>query len=88
MGGKERPDGVGIFIAEKLVDNVLSVKRHNERVLILKMFLYTTIITAAILRPFVRDFPGELVPEENIHPLTPILIINHPLSASSIYYDP
>jgi len=24
----------------------------------------------------------------NFHPLTPILIINHPLSASSIYYDP
>jgi len=24
----------------------------------------------------------------NIHPLTPILIIKHPLSASSIYYDP
>jgi len=23
----------------------------------------------------------------NIHPLTPILIINHPFSASSIYYD-
>jgi len=23
----------------------------------------------------------------NIHPLTPILIINHPLSASSIYYN-
>jgi len=24
----------------------------------------------------------------NIHPLTPILIINHPLSVTSIYYDP
>ena len=24
----------------------------------------------------------------NIHPLTPMVIINHPLSASSIYYDP
>jgi len=24
----------------------------------------------------------------NIHPLTPILIIGHPLSTSSIYYDP
>ena len=23
----------------------------------------------------------------NIHPLTPIMVINHPLSASSIYYD-
>jgi len=25
---------------------------------------------------------------KNIQPFTPILIINHPLSASSIYYDP
>ena len=24
----------------------------------------------------------------NIHPLTPILVIGHPLSTSSIYYDP
>jgi len=24
----------------------------------------------------------------NIHPLTPIVVISHPLSASSIYYDP
>jgi len=24
----------------------------------------------------------------NIHSLTPIMVINHPLSASSIYYDP
>ena len=26
--------------------------------------------------------------QKNIHPLTPIMVINHPLSASSIYYDP
>jgi len=31
---------------------------------------------------------GELVPEKNIHPLTPIVVISHPLSASCIYYDP
>jgi len=24
----------------------------------------------------------------NIHPLTPVLIVKHPLSTSSIYYDP
>jgi len=24
----------------------------------------------------------------NIHPITSIVVINHPLSASSIYYDP
>ena len=34
--------------------------------------------------PYVQDYPGEPVPEKNIHPLTPILIINHPLSSSSI----
>ena len=36
---------------------------------------------------FVLDNLGELEPKI-IHPLTPILIINHPLSASSIYCDP
>jgi len=28
MGGEQRPDGVGIFVAEKWVDSVVSVKRH------------------------------------------------------------
>jgi len=37
---------------------------------------------------FVRDNPSLPVPEKNIHPLTPIVVINHPLSASSVYYDP
>jgi len=48
----------------------------------------TTTTTTTILWPFVLDYPSELVPEKNIHPLIPILIINHSLSASSIYYDP
>jgi len=39
MGSKGRSDGIGIFIAEKWVDSVVSVERHNERVLILKMVL-------------------------------------------------
>jgi len=39
MGGKERSDSVGIFIAEKWVDNVVSVERHSERALILKTVL-------------------------------------------------
>jgi len=48
---------------------------------------YNTVTT--ILRPFVWDCPGEPVgARRNIHPLTPILIINHPSSASSIYCDP
>jgi len=32
--------------------------------------------------------PGWASTSRNIHPLTPILIIGHPLSTSSIYYDP
>jgi len=39
MGGKDRSDGVGMFVAEKWVDSVVKVKRHSERVLILKMGL-------------------------------------------------
>jgi len=30
MGGEERSDGVGIFVAEKWVDSVVSVERHSK----------------------------------------------------------
>jgi len=30
MGGKERLDGVGIFVAEKWVDGVVSVESHSK----------------------------------------------------------
>ena len=39
MGDEERSDSVGIFVAEKWVDSVVSVERHSKRVLILKMVL-------------------------------------------------
>jgi len=39
MGGEERSDDVGIFVAEKWVDSVVSVERHSKRVLILRMVL-------------------------------------------------
>ena len=39
MEGEERSDGVGIFMAEKLGDSVVSVERHSNRILILKMVL-------------------------------------------------
>jgi len=39
MGGKDRSDGVGMFVAEKWVDSVEKVERLSERVLILKMVL-------------------------------------------------
>jgi len=37
MGGEEKSDGVGIFVAEKWVDSVVSVERHSKRVLNLRM---------------------------------------------------
>jgi len=39
MGSKAKTHGVGIFVAEKWVDSVVSVERHSERVLVLKMVL-------------------------------------------------
>jgi len=39
MGGEERSDGVGIFVAEEWVDSFVCVERHSKRVLILKMVL-------------------------------------------------
>ena len=39
MGSEAKTDGVGIFVAEKWVDSVVSVERHSERILILKMVL-------------------------------------------------
>jgi len=37
MGSKAKTDGVGIFVAQKWVDSVVSVARHNDRALVLKM---------------------------------------------------
>jgi len=39
MGDEESSDGIGIFVAEKWVDSVVSVERHSKRVLILSMVL-------------------------------------------------
>jgi len=39
MGGEERSDGVGIFVAEKWVNSVVSVERNSKRVQILSMVL-------------------------------------------------
>ena len=39
MGGKEKTDGVEIFVAEKWVDSVVSVERRSERVMILKLVI-------------------------------------------------
>jgi len=39
MGGKEKTDGVGIFVAEKWVDSVVSVERCSERVMIVTLVI-------------------------------------------------
>ena len=39
MGSEAKTEGVGIFVAEKWVDSVVSVERHRERILVLKMVL-------------------------------------------------
>ena len=39
MGSKAQTDGVGIFVADKWVDSVVSVEKHSERVLVLQMVL-------------------------------------------------
>jgi len=40
------------------------------------------------LTAFGPGLPGWASTRRNTHPLTPILVIGHPLSTSSIYYDP
>jgi len=37
--GKERSDGVEIFVAEKNVNSIVSVEKHSKRVPILKMVI-------------------------------------------------
>jgi len=44
IGGKDRSDGVGMFVAEKWVDSVVNVERRSERVLILKMVLDNSLL--------------------------------------------
>jgi len=51
MGGEERSYGVGIFIAEKWVDSVVSVERRNERVLILRRVLDNSVLNVTVYAP-------------------------------------
>jgi len=61
----------------------------HDTLFIAQAALKPTTTTTTVSQPFVRDYPGEPVPEETfmIHPPT-ILIIIQSLSASSIYHDP
>ena len=48
----------------------------------------TTTRTILLLSGFSPGQPGWAGTRRNIHPLTPIVVISHPLSTSSIYYNP
>jgi len=50
--------------------------------------LASTTTTVLRLYGFCPGQPVWAGTRRNIHPLTPIVVINHPLSVSSIYYDP
>ena len=39
MGGKEKTDDVGIFVAEKWVDSLVSVERRSDKVMIVKLVI-------------------------------------------------
>jgi len=39
MGNEAKTAGVGTFVAHKQVDSVISVDRHSERIVVLKMVL-------------------------------------------------
>jgi len=60
---------------------MLSSAKHKVR-----YYYYTT--TILWLSGLCPGQPGWAGTTRNIHPLTPIVVINHPLSASSIFYDP
>ena len=49
---------------------------------------FTTTTTILWFSGLCLGQPGWAGTSINIHPLTPIVVINHPLSASSICYDP
>jgi len=44
VGSKAKTDGVGILVAEKWVDSVVIVERHNEKVLVLKTDLGDSVL--------------------------------------------
>jgi len=60
MGSKAKTDGVGIFVAEKWVDSVVSVERHSERVLVLKMVLSDCLLNVfTVYAPYSGKPDGE-----------------------------
>jgi len=72
------------FVVSDQVDRSYRTEIDSFRTQINNSMIYYSYST---IRPtlIVTDEP---IPEKNIHPLTPIMVVNHPLSASSIYYNP
>jgi len=59
MGGEERLDGVGMFVAEKWVDSIVCVKRHSKRVLNLRMDLDNDLLhVLTVYAPHSRETGG------------------------------
>jgi len=58
MGGEERLDGVGLFVAEKWVDSVVSVDRHSNREQILKVVLDNGLLNILSLCSSLRETGG------------------------------
>ena len=59
MGSKAKTEGVGIFVAEKWVDSVVSVETHSERILVLKM-----VLGDRLLNVFTVHAPHSAKPDE------------------------
>jgi len=66
----------------------LSTARETWGVRLREFCLTDTTTTILRLSGFCLGQPGWAGARRNICPLTPVMVINHPLSASSIYYDP
>ena len=51
MGSEAKTEVVGIFVAEKWVDSVVSIKRHGERIMVLKMVLGDRLLNVFTVGP-------------------------------------
>jgi len=63
MGSKAKTDGVGIFVAEKWADSVISVERHSERLLVLTMVLGDCLL---MFSPYMLLTQGNLIKKRRV----------------------
>ena len=99
MGGEERSDGVGIFVAKKLVGSVASVEKHHKRVLIFKMVLDSGLLNVLIVcTPHSRkpeeekdNFWNEVILFVSCVPLNEMVVLdgdmNGHVGSSNVGYD-